>query len=321
MLSLPVLATVPVMGAVARSSRRWWKKGAPPSSSVRRFCPPRLFCGGCSSSDCTRRCITAIYGLREAPFELTPNPKFLYLTQQHREALSNLEYGLSSAKAVTVLIGEAGTGKTTLLKAALASERCKDVSCVFVSNPALTRTEFVETLAQRFELGEAASKSKAVLAQGARDDSQGTTEPRCRLRRCSWTKRRRSVSSCWKKFACWPTSRPRAKSCCRSCSLASRNLPVGLNDPSLRQLKQRVALRCELRPFSLAETATYIAMRIRTAGGEASRLFTREAVMAIHEHSRGYPANDQRDLRQRPGQRHGARQATSRSGDRARSLS
>ena len=63
------------------------------------------------------------FGLRELPFELTPNPKFLFLTPQHREALSNLQYGLFSAKSMTVLIGEAGTGKTTLIRAALESER------------------------------------------------------------------------------------------------------------------------------------------------------------------------------------------------------
>ena len=103
------------------------------------------------------------YNLREPPFELTSNPRYLYLTPQHREALSNLEYGLSSAKAVTVLIGEAGTGKTTLLKAALGSDRCRDVQCVYVNNPALTRSEFIETLAERFELGPEASQSKAVL--------------------------------------------------------------------------------------------------------------------------------------------------------------
>jgi general secretion pathway protein A len=62
------------------------------------------------------------YGFREAPFELTSNPKYLFFTEQHREALTVLEYGLSSAKAVTVLIGDAGTGKTTLLQAALQSE-------------------------------------------------------------------------------------------------------------------------------------------------------------------------------------------------------
>ena len=62
-----------------------------------------------------------------------------------------------------------------------------------------------------------------------------------------------------------------------------------LNDPALRQLKQRVALRCELKPLELSETAAYIASRIKTAGGEASKLFTREAVVLIHEFSRGIP--------------------------------
>ena len=85
------------------------------------------------------------YGLRELPFQLTPNPKYLFLPAQHREALSNLQYGLSAAKGITVLIGEAGTGKTTLLQAALESEVCRTVSCVYLNNPALTRAEFVET--------------------------------------------------------------------------------------------------------------------------------------------------------------------------------
>ena len=62
-----------------------------------------------------------------------------------------------------------------------------------------------------------------------------------------------------------------------------------LDDPGLRQLKQRVALRCEIAPFELPETAAYVASRIRTAGGDASRLFTREAVMLIHEYSGGIP--------------------------------
>jgi hypothetical protein len=62
-----------------------------------------------------------------------------------------------------------------------------------------------------------------------------------------------------------------------------------LNDPTLRQLKQRIALRCEITPFDLQETAAYIATRVRTAGGEASRLFTREAVTLIHDYSRGIP--------------------------------
>src|SRR6185295_4073661 len=103
------------------------------------------------------------YGLRELPFELTPNPKYLYLPPRHREALSTLEYGLSSAKPVTALIGEAGTGKTTLIYAALESERCRNVSCVYLNNPLLTRKEFVETLSIRFGLSSHAASSKAGL--------------------------------------------------------------------------------------------------------------------------------------------------------------
>ena len=64
----------------------------------------------------------AFYGLRERPFELTPNPRFLFLTPHHREALSTLEYGLSSRTGIAVLLGDAGTGKTTLVHAALKAK-------------------------------------------------------------------------------------------------------------------------------------------------------------------------------------------------------
>src|SRR5437764_88530 len=103
------------------------------------------------------------YDLEEMPFELTPNPKYLYLSAQHREALSNLEYGLMSARGITVLIGDAGTGKTTLLHAMLASRRCRNINCVFISNPTLTRAEFCEMLSWRFGLGPRAGESKAVM--------------------------------------------------------------------------------------------------------------------------------------------------------------
>ena len=103
------------------------------------------------------------YGFREVPFELTANPRFLYFTPQHREALCHLEYGLSVAKPVTVLIGEAGTGKSTLLRAALASEKCRHITCILIDNPTLTRAEFFETLAVRFELTGRAESSKASL--------------------------------------------------------------------------------------------------------------------------------------------------------------
>jgi predicted ATPase len=81
------------------------------------------------------------FGLSERPFELTSNPKYLFFTPQHREALANLEYGLASAKAITVVIGEAGLGKTTLLRAALQSEQCRQVRAVVLDNPTMSRAE------------------------------------------------------------------------------------------------------------------------------------------------------------------------------------
>ena len=117
------------------------------------------------------------YGLCELPFELTPNPNFLYLAPGHREALANVQYGLATAKAVTVLTGEAGTGKTTLIRTALASESCRNVRCMHLTNPQLTRDEFVETLARGFSMSPEAFRSKATLLaeleQALRDRREG----------------------------------------------------------------------------------------------------------------------------------------------------
>jgi type II secretory pathway predicted ATPase ExeA len=228
------------------------------------------------------------YGLRELPFELAPDPSFLFMSSRHGEALSNLEYGLYSAKPVTVLTGEAGTGKTTLLRAALQSERCRNVRCLYINNPALTRNEFVETLARRFALSDAAAKSKAVLL--------GELEVMLGERRAAGEITALVVDEAQslsvelleevRLLANFETSTDKLL----PLVLAGQpELADRLNDPSLRQLKQRVALRCEITAFDLQETAAYIATRVRRAGGEASRLFTREAVTLIHEYSRGIP--------------------------------
>src|ERR1043165_1255982 len=102
------------------------------------------------------------FGFRERPFDLTPNPRYLVLTESHREALSNLEYAISSRKGVTVLIGEAGAGKTTVIRSAIDRQPGR-VHCVHLHNPTLTRAEFSEMLAVRFGLSAAARQSKTVM--------------------------------------------------------------------------------------------------------------------------------------------------------------
>jgi general secretion pathway protein A len=228
------------------------------------------------------------FGLAELPFELTANSKYLFLTARQREALSTLQYGLFSAKALTVLIGEAGTGKTTLIRAALESERCRNVRCVYLDNPVLSTDDFVRLLAIRFDLGDDVADSKAILLERLRavlaerrnrgeitalviDEAQSLGTPLLEELRLL-----ANIET--------PTQKLLPLLMAGQPELATR-----LEVPELRQLKQRVTLRCELTPLSVTDTADYIASRVRTAGGVAARLFSREAIILIHENAGGIP--------------------------------
>ena len=229
----------------------------------------------------------SFYGFRERPFDLTPNPRFLVLTNVHREALSNLEYGIANRTGITLLVGDAGTGKTTLIRTALERQPSR-VHCVHLQNPALTRGEFVEMLAWRFELGDRARESKTALLLSleqvlrARADNGESTV----LVIDEAQSLPRDILEEIRLLANIETNERKLMSVIMA---GQPELSSILNDASLRQLKQRVALRCELRPLTLQETAGYLAGRIRSAGGVGAQVFTREAVTLIHEKSRGIP--------------------------------
>jgi general secretion pathway protein A len=227
------------------------------------------------------------FGLRERPFDLTPNPRYLVLTTAHREALSNLEYGIASRKGITLLIGEAGCGKTTIIRAALERQP-ERVHCVYLHNPALTRDEFIEMLAARFELSERARSSKTVLLleleamlRQRYEDGQTTVLVVDEAQSLSL-----ELLEEIRLLANIETTEGKLLSVVMA---GQPELAARLNDLALRQLKQRVALRCELRPLTQIETASYIVGRIVAAGGTGAQVFTREAVTLIHERSKGIP--------------------------------
>jgi general secretion pathway protein A len=230
----------------------------------------------------------SFYGLTELPFELTANPKYLFLTDRQREALSNLQYGLFAAKSLTVLTGEAGTGKTTLITVALQSERCRHVRCVYLNNPILSAADFVRTLARKFDLGDDASVSKSVLLE--------RLEPALKERRARGeisalvVDEAQSLSTELLEEIRLLANMETPSAKLLPLVLAGQpELADRLEQPNLRQLKQRVTLRCELMPFELRDTAAYIASRLKTAGGVPARVFSQEAVGLIHECSRGIP--------------------------------
>jgi general secretion pathway protein A len=227
------------------------------------------------------------FGLRERPFDLTPNPRFLVLTRGHQEALSNLEYGIASRRGITALIGEAGTGKTTLIRTALERQP-ERVHTVYLHNPVLTRDEFVETLATRFHLPATARTSKAQLlseleavlrARDAQGETTALIVDEAQSLPLDLLEEIRLLGNI-------ETNETKLL----SIVLAGQpELAARLNDASLRQLKQRIALRCELHTLQPTETAAYLGGRIRAAGGVGAQVFTREAVMLIHEQSMGIP--------------------------------
>jgi general secretion pathway protein A len=227
------------------------------------------------------------YGLRERPFDLTPNPRFLVLTESHREALANLEYGIGSRKGITLLVGEAGSGKTTMIRAAVEKMPAR-VHCVHLHNPTLSRTEFVEMLAARFGLSDEASQSKAAMLI--------ELEALLRARRASGEtsvlvvdEAQSLPAELLEEIRLLANIETNDEKLLSLIIAGQPELADRLNDQSLRQLKQRIALRCELQPLSAQETAGYIAGRIRAAGGTGAKVFTREAVALIHERSQGIP--------------------------------
>jgi general secretion pathway protein A len=230
----------------------------------------------------------SFYGLAERPFDLALNPRRMLLTAQHREALGNLEYGILSKNGVTLLIGEAGTGKTTLIRTAFARAEAENggatAAWAYLRNPTLQRGEFLEFLVARFGLSAQAATSKVrmldelerALLSGKKavliiDEAQSV--PLELLEEVRLLANIESDSA--KLLPVILAGQP---------ELAER-----LNEPGLRQLKQRIVLRCTLKPFQLNETAAYIAARIESVGGTPAQVFTRDAVLAVHQHSGGIP--------------------------------
>jgi general secretion pathway protein A len=230
----------------------------------------------------------SFYGFRERPFDLTTNPRFLLLTGKHREALSNLQYGLTSRRGLTVLTGEAGTGKTTLIQAAIQHLSSQGAILAYLNNPMLTRREFAEFLTASFGLSSRAADSKTVLLRElaavlqerrARNELTGLIIDEAQVLPDELLEEVRLLANIET-----PAEKLLPIVLAGQPELADR-----LNQVSLRQLKQRVALRCNLAALDARETAEYVAGRIRIAGGNSVMVFTRQAVDVIFHRSGGIP--------------------------------
>jgi len=232
----------------------------------------------------------SFFNLTRNPFELTPDPAFLFSTKRHNEALAALYYGVRRHKGFVVLTGEVGTGKTLLLRCLLQLfKQSKDVAYAYVFNGRLAPTEFLQYILNDFGLS-ATGKNKSellfelgrfVIARGSRKLTTVLIVDEAHHLAADILEEIRLLTNL----------ETTTDKLLQILLVGQPELDQKLDSVELRQLKQRIALRAHLGPLDANETMGYIERRLQVAGANshASTLFPAQTVAAVYRHSRGFP--------------------------------
>lgn len=229
----------------------------------------------------------AFFGLHSTPFNLSPDPSFLYRSNQHEEALATLIYGVQSRKGFILLTGEVGTGKTTMLECVRDHLTTHHTPFAFLFNSRLTPDQFFEMIAYDFDLPCARnSKTEVLFALNhmliqRSNQHQTTVLIVDEAQNLDW-----AVLEEIRLLGNLETRRGKMLQIILS---GQPELDRKLEEPDYRQLKQRVALRCQLRPFSAVETTQYIASRLGRAGMKEQNVFPPGVLAEIHRRTQGIP--------------------------------
>ena len=226
------------------------------------------------------------YGLKEPPFDITPNPRFLFYSAKHREAFNHLLYGLRGRKGFVQLTGEVGAGKTTLCRAML-EQLDGHYATALILNPVMSADELMKAIAIEFGLQvKGLDRLETLTAingfllkqvEQARetvliiDEAQDLTDElleQVRLLSNLETDDRKLL---------------------QIVLLGQPELRDRLNNPRLRQLRQRITVRYHLLPLSRFEVSQYIQHRLEVSGAKGAPYFTRPALWRVHGYSGGIP--------------------------------
>jgi general secretion pathway protein A len=227
------------------------------------------------------------FALRENPFNVNPDPRYLFLTRQTREALDGLRYGIKTRKGLLLLTGEVGTGKTTLLNHLLDWLHQQRTPTAFIFNSHLEVSHLFDFVladfAVKFDSGlkdNALMRLQQWLVERYRagespvlivDEAQGLSN-----RVLEEIRMFLNLESCNEKLL-------------QVVIAGQPELEDRLQQPALRHVKQRIALRCKTAALSLDEAHQYIQARLHVAGADGARIFASEAMDAVHFYSRGIP--------------------------------
>jgi len=227
------------------------------------------------------------FGLKENPFNVNPDPRYLFLTPQTEEAFACLTYGIETRKGFILLTGEVGTGKTTLLNKLLDWLRQQRASTAFVFNPRLTVSQFFDFVMNDFGIPcESGMKSQVLLKLNEWLLERYQAGERAVL----VVDEAQNLSPQMLEEIRLLTNLETSTEKLLQIVLAGQpELEKKLNQPQLRQLRQRITLRAKTLPLSQEQTRGYVQERLRIAGAEGPDIFSPEAIEAVHKYARGIP--------------------------------
>src|SRR6202030_4167730 len=230
---------------------------------------------------------TAYFGFSECPFSLSPDPAFFYRSEQHEEALANLIYGVRSRKGCIGLTGEVGTGKTTMLECLRDFLDSQYIEFAFLFNSRITSDQFFEMIAYDLDLRcQRTSKTEVLFALNSvllNQAEQGRTTVLIidEAHNLEW--------EVLEEIRLLGNLENRRGKLLQIILAGQPELDRKLEAPNLRQLKQRIVLRCNLEPFTLRDAVEYMESRLQQAGMPNQTIFSEEMMAEIHLRSQGIP--------------------------------
>src|SRR5919106_5345511 len=226
------------------------------------------------------------FGFTEPPFSVTPDPRFSYINSLYREAFATLQYGIEGRKGFIVITGEAGTGKTTLLRRFMRSVE-STVHTAFVFNPHVDFIGLLRLILNELGIANPAEDKLTMMAQLneylieqlKRDHIVSLLVDEAQELSDEMLEELRLLSNL-------ETDKEKL---IQIVLIGQPELERKLDQPELRQLKQRVAIRCRLAPLGNREVAAYIDCRLQTVGYEGNQLFDPGSVRKVTQYSKGIP--------------------------------
>jgi general secretion pathway protein A len=227
------------------------------------------------------------FGLRANPFNVNPDPRYLFLTRHTEEALACLTYGIQSRKGFVLLTGEVGTGKTTLINKLMEWLRLQQVATAFIFNSRLDVPQFLDFMMADFAIP-CDTKSKSQVLQRLYNwllDRYRAGETAVLI----VDEAQNLSDEVLEEIRMLTNLETFTEKLLQIVLVGQPELEQRLKQPQLRQLRQRLTLRAKTHPLNLEETRSYINQRLRIAGSNGEPIFESEATLALFRYSGGVP--------------------------------